>query len=70
MKGTAKTALTAGQLLVRAQQAVAFEKYDAALECMREALQLEPENTEILDSLGALLAELGMVGEAVKVAWQ
>ncbi|KAF6265906.1 TPR-like protein [Scenedesmus sp. NREL 46B-D3] len=33
---------------------------------MRDALQLEPENTDILDAHGALLAELGRVEEAVQ----
>lgn len=66
-KGTAKPNLTAGQLFDRAQQAIAFERYDAAIECMRDALQLEPENVEILDAYGALLAELGSVEEAVEV---
>eukprot|EP00882_Tetradesmus_deserticola_P011226 GHRQ01011876.1.p1 GENE.GHRQ01011876.1~~GHRQ01011876.1.p1 ORF type:complete len:130 (+),score=35.99 GHRQ01011876.1:333-722(+) len=66
-KGTARQSLSAGQLFERGQQALAFERYDAALECMRDALQLEPENTEFLDAHGALLAELGRVQEAVQV---
>jgi Flp pilus assembly protein TadD len=66
-KGTARPSLSAGQLFERAQQALAFERYDAALECMRDALQLEPENTDIIDAHGALLAELGRVEEAVQV---
>lgn len=65
-KGTARPSLSAGQLFERAQQALAFERYDAALECMRDALQLEPENTDIIDAHGALLAELGRVDEAVQ----
>jgi Flp pilus assembly protein TadD len=66
-KSTARPSLSAGQLFERAQQALAFERYDAALECMRDALQLEPENTDIIDAHGALLAELGRVDEAVQV---
>jgi Flp pilus assembly protein TadD len=64
--GRSKPALTAAQLYERAQQAVAFERYDAALECMRDALALEPENIDVLDALGALLAELGRTEEAVQ----
>lgn len=66
-KGTVKPTLTAGQLYNRAQQALAFERYDAALECMRDALELEPENVEIIDAHGALLAELGRIDEALQV---
>lgn len=66
-KGMAKPSLTAGQLFDRAQQALAFDRYDAALECMRDALQLEPENLEILAAHGALLAELGKTEDAIQV---
>eukprot|EP00775_Hariotina_reticulata_P004798 gene4798-5048_t len=65
-KGTARPTLTAAQLFDRAQQALAFERYDAATECLRDALQLEPENVEVLDAYGALLAELGQIDEAVQ----
>jgi len=67
-KGTARPTLTAAQLFDRAQQALAFERYDTATECLRDALQLEPENIEVLDAYGALLAELGQIDEAVQVS--
>eukprot|EP00878_Enallax_costatus_P016578 GHUV01017394.1.p1 GENE.GHUV01017394.1~~GHUV01017394.1.p1 ORF type:complete len:317 (+),score=108.87 GHUV01017394.1:512-1462(+) len=65
-KGVAKPSLTADQLFERAQQALAFERYEAALDCMRDALQLEPENLEIIDAYGALLAELGRTDAALQ----
>jgi Tfp pilus assembly protein PilF len=60
-------ALTADELYERAQAALAFDNYDAALECMRDALELEPENLEVLDAYGALLAELGSSEQAIQV---
>lgn len=66
-KGTSQQSLSAAQLFERAQAAIAFERYDAALECMKDALELEPENLEIIDARGALLAELGREEEAVQV---
>ncbi|KAF8071059.1 SPBC16D10.01c [Scenedesmus sp. PABB004] len=65
-KGAARPALSAAQLFERAQAALAFERFDAALECFRDALELEPENAEIVDAHGALLAELGRTEEAVQ----
>lgn len=62
-----KQALTADELYERAQAALAFDNYDAALECMRDALELEPENLEVLDAYGALLAELGSSEQAIQV---
>lgn len=66
-KGTSQQQLTAAQLFERAQAAIAFERYDAALECLKDALALEPENLEVIDARGALLAELGREQEAVQV---
>jgi kinesin family protein 5 len=66
-KGTSQQQLSAAQLFERAQQAIAFERYDAALECLKDALELEPENLEIIDARGALLAELGREVEAIQV---
>jgi hypothetical protein len=62
-----KQALTADELYERAQAALAFDNYDMAQECMRDALELEPENLEVLDAYGALLAELGSSEQAVQV---
>jgi kinesin family protein 5 len=66
-QGTSQKQLSVAQLFERAQAAMAFERYDAALECFREALELEPENLEIIDARGALLAELGREEEAIQV---
>jgi len=66
-QGTSQQQLTAAQLFERAQQAIAFERYDTALGCLKDALELEPENAEILDARGALLAELGREEEAIQV---
>lgn len=66
-QGTSQKQLSAAQLFERAQQAIAFERYDAALECFKDALELEPENLDIIDARGALLAELGREAEAIQV---
>jgi kinesin family protein 5 len=60
--------LTAEQLYEQAQTALAFDRFEAALECFKDALQLEPENVEILDAYGALLAEVGQREEAIQVS--
>jgi hypothetical protein len=67
--GTSKQQLSAAQLYERAQQALAFERYDAALESLRDACELEPDAVEYVDAAGALLAELGRGDEAVQVCW-
>lgn len=69
-KGAAKQAMSAAQLYEAAQAALAVDEYERALECLRDALQLEPENLELLDAHGALLAELGRTEEAVAVRLQ
>lgn len=66
-QGTSQQQLTAAQLFERAQQAIAFERYEVALELLKDAIDIEPENLEIIDARGALLAELGREEEAVQV---
>ena len=65
-----KKALTAEQLYEQAQAALAFDNYETALECFKDALQLEPENVEVLDAYGALLAEVGQREQAIEVSQQ
>lgn len=66
-QGTSQKQLSVAQLFERAQLAMAVERYDAALECFKDALELEPENLDIIDARGALLAELGREAEAIQV---
>jgi Flp pilus assembly protein TadD len=65
--GTSRQQLAAARLFEAAQQAIAQEQYEAALEALRDACELAPDNVELLDAHGALLAELGMEEEAVRV---
>jgi Flp pilus assembly protein TadD len=66
-QGNSQQQLTAAQLFERAQRAIAFERYEVALELLKDAIDIEPENLEIIDARGALLAELGREEEAVQV---
>ncbi len=58
---------TARELLDRAEQAIAFDDYDGAKAALQQAAKNEPDNVEVLDALGALLAETGDVEEAMQV---
>jgi hypothetical protein len=60
-------AASAAQLLERAQAALAYDDYGAALDCLKEASEREPANVEALDAYGSLLAEVGRAEEAVQV---
>lgn len=70
-KGAAKGSnptQSADQLYEQAQHALAVDDYDAAKDCLKEAVQLEPDNVELLDAYGALLSEVGPQSEAVQVS--
>lgn len=60
-------AVTATQLFDQAREALAFDDVDRAKTCFQKALQLEPDNAELVDAYGALLAEIGPPHEALLV---
>ena len=59
--------LTAHQLFQQAQLALQYDDFDSARTALKKAAKLEPSNIEIVDALGALLAEIGPEDEAVLV---
>ncbi|GAX77182.1 hypothetical protein CEUSTIGMA_g4628.t1 [Chlamydomonas eustigma] len=66
-KQKSKPLLTAQQLYEKAQAALLYDDYDTAREALRQAASLEPENLEIVEAYGSLLAELGEQEQAVLV---
>ncbi|GBF92334.1 hypothetical protein Rsub_05536 [Raphidocelis subcapitata] len=66
-RGAAQPALSAAELIERAQAALAYDDYDSALLALSEAAAREPGNPEALDAYGSLLAEVGRAEEAVEV---
>eukprot|EP00873_Tetraselmis_striata_P029873 jgi/Tetstr1/450137/TSEL_037179.t1 len=52
-------------LYERAQDALTREEYETALSLLKTAVELDPNNTEINDAYGCLLAECGQTEEAV-----
>lgn len=61
---------TAHQKLEHAELALQRQDVDEARECLRDAAELAPQDAEVLDAFGALLAEHGPQDEAVKVLQQ
>jgi kinesin family protein 5 len=59
--------LSAAQLYEQAQIALQFDDYEGARDALRRATQMEPENVEVVEAYGSLLAEIGDVEEAVAV---
>lgn len=57
-------------LYERAQDALTREDYDSALSMLKSAVELDPQNPEIHDAYGSLLAECGRAEEAVAVLRQ
>lgn len=66
-KGPADRQLTAQMLYEQAQFALQYDDFDAARTALKKAAKMEPMNVEIVDALGALLAEIGPPNEAVQV---
>lgn len=58
---------TAAQHMEQAELAMHQQDVDTARECFREAADLAPQDAEILNAYGALLAEHGPTGTAVEV---
>lgn len=51
--------LTAEELYNQAQVALQYDDCESALEALRQAVSLEPENLPVLEAFGSLLAEMG-----------
>lgn len=66
-KGTSAPAPTAKQLYEQALLALQYDDFDSATKCLKRAAKQEPENLEIIETLGALLAENGPPSEAIQV---
>lgn len=58
---------TSKQLYEQAMLALQYDDYDSAKKCLKRAAKQEPQNLEIVETLGALLAEIGPVNEAIQV---
>eukprot|EP00798_Chlamydomonas_sp_ICE-L_P014213 gene14213-20183_t len=56
---------TADQLYQQAQLALQYDDYDSAKASLKKAVKLEPQNLEVLEAYGSLLAEIGDEKEAV-----
>ena len=56
------------QLYEQAQLALQYDDYDTARTALKKAAKMEPSNVEIVDALGALLAEIGPQNEAIAVS--
>lgn len=67
-RAPAARAPTAQQLYEQAQLALQYDDFDSARAALKRAAKLEPSNVEILDALGALLAEVGPEDEALLVS--
>ncbi|KXZ42721.1 hypothetical protein GPECTOR_122g462 [Gonium pectorale] len=59
--------VTPQQLYARAQVALQHQDYDSARTALRKAVKLAPKNVEYVETLGALLAEVGPEEEALEV---
>ena len=54
----------ASTLFDQAQRALEVDDYEVGLRLLRQAAELEPNDAEVADALGALLAEMGLQEEA------
>lgn len=66
-KGTSAPAPTAKQLYEQAMLALQYDDFDSATKCLKRAAKQEPQNLEIVETLGALLSEIGPASEAIQV---
>jgi kinesin family protein 5 len=57
----------AATVFEQAQRALEVDDYEVGLRLLRQAAELEPDNAEVTDALGALLAEIGPQEEARSV---
>ncbi|QDZ23156.1 TPR repeat domain-containing protein [Chloropicon primus] len=67
VEGKGMGGATAEDMVEEAQTQMLFGNYDKAMQIMKALHQACPDNTEVLDIYGTVLAEVGMVDEAVSV---
>lgn len=64
-----KRAPTAADILQSVDELVDCFQYEEAVKCCEEALQRDPHNAALLETLGSLLLELGNAEKAYEISY-
>jgi cytochrome c-type biogenesis protein CcmH/NrfG len=61
------TKFTAAELLAKAEDLLERSEHETALKFLQRAVQQEPDNVAVLDTLGEVMLELGRPEDALQI---